>query len=1115
MLEVGTRVEVVGKEVKGRVAYVGTTAFSSGKWVGVILDEPKGRNNGTVQGRTYFTCSDSHGIFVRQLQLRVLDEDVSPPTPDCCASVISAESLAVVEKLPEEPPAETSTERADSEASSGQLRAQIQDLEEKLDMLARKRQEDRAQLKDYERTKLQVQQLLEFKAKITESQTELQRQLSNARREAQEAAEERDRQANELAELLETMEMATVEKEMAEEKLDQLQQELDHWKEKYEMLELDHRILTTELSDPSSTGSGGGYRVQQLEQQNTKLKEGLVQLRDMVASMRHEQQQKQKELERTTAENVELVRVRSHMEERMQQAERTVSDLQEQLDMALGAEQMVEYLTEKNLTLEENVRELREAVDDLEKLQDVNDQLQEQARETELELREEAEMARAQVTESHRRLEALAEALANTERTVGHYRELTAQLRDHASELEHQQQQLLSREEEEVSLATTPSTAVTADLRVQGLAVDLELRRLEAAQATRHVDYLCAFLPEAFLARDHEAVLMLLLVSRLTAKCEILAVQVRHKFRAPAGELTAEAVLGGPESERYAYGNLLLFLLYELQGLLHQYETALNTCSTELFMKAATLFPEMVAQEKLVDLYLQLLRRDELDEHVPLENLEKVLSYFHSLYAVHLANERVDGAHLIGDTLRSLSAAGDATLCSLSAVRLLLTTTGDATALLDECLTQAKGAQQVLRRARRCLPASANLEVGSELREELREACRSLGRAAAVALTLHRAAAAHAVQAPPLLADKLKELAHEATDRVYGKEDDGPERLREAIAQGQQLALRLATLLQSGDLERQREPMPEPPVQTCARTARQQACDLEALLAKLEARDADIAALRKALKIKSDEYSEMHVRKDMAEKRLELSARDGDERMGKLQRQLDETRILLRRKEKEFEETLDHLQADIDALEAERGELKDKLKLVSKKTLYKGLSEATGGFPAPAWPLLQDLRTALGHIQRERGRLRVHRTGALATGTLRSLDSLARSSRMREALRRLVRARGDVTQLCANVCVVDLERDPTGRVLVDQRVKALKASRTLSDTLLEAAAKAPGAHVAAHWRGFPTPALGQALHNEGGRFVGRFCSAGAKPAAATPLLLDGVVLRRLHAQLVA
>ena len=65
----GSPVEVIGKGQRGTVAFIGTTLFASGKWVGVILDEGKGKNDGTVQGKRYFTCEENHGIFVRQSQV--------------------------------------------------------------------------------------------------------------------------------------------------------------------------------------------------------------------------------------------------------------------------------------------------------------------------------------------------------------------------------------------------------------------------------------------------------------------------------------------------------------------------------------------------------------------------------------------------------------------------------------------------------------------------------------------------------------------------------------------------------------------------------------------------------------------------------------------------------------------------------------------------------------------------------------------------------------------------------------------------------------------------------------------------------------------------------------
>lgn len=54
VLKVGCRVNIPGKSVKGTVQYIGNTGFATGKWIGISLDEPKGKNNGTVQDKQYF-----------------------------------------------------------------------------------------------------------------------------------------------------------------------------------------------------------------------------------------------------------------------------------------------------------------------------------------------------------------------------------------------------------------------------------------------------------------------------------------------------------------------------------------------------------------------------------------------------------------------------------------------------------------------------------------------------------------------------------------------------------------------------------------------------------------------------------------------------------------------------------------------------------------------------------------------------------------------------------------------------------------------------------------------------------------------------------------------------
>jgi len=70
------------------------------------------------------------------------------------------------------------------------------------------------------------------------------------------------------------------------------------------------------------------------------------------------------------------------------------------------------------------------------------------------------------------------------------------------------------------------------------------------------------------------------------------------------------------------------------------------------------LYPEMVQQEKALDMYVELLRKDQLDENVQLEALEKVATYFHSIYAVQFSGIH-NGVALLTDQAKVLLAAAD------------------------------------------------------------------------------------------------------------------------------------------------------------------------------------------------------------------------------------------------------------------------------------------------------------------------------------------------------------------------------------------------------------------------------------------------------------------------
>ena len=61
------------------VQYTGNTQFAAGDWIGVVLDNATGKNDGAVHGHRYFECQPGHGMFVRPAAATVIDRPIPKP----------------------------------------------------------------------------------------------------------------------------------------------------------------------------------------------------------------------------------------------------------------------------------------------------------------------------------------------------------------------------------------------------------------------------------------------------------------------------------------------------------------------------------------------------------------------------------------------------------------------------------------------------------------------------------------------------------------------------------------------------------------------------------------------------------------------------------------------------------------------------------------------------------------------------------------------------------------------------------------------------------------------------------------------------------------------------
>ncbi|XP_027799578.2 dynactin subunit 1 isoform X9 [Marmota monax] len=1171
-LRVGSRVEVIGKGHRGTVAYVGATLFATGKWVGVILDEAKGKNDGTVQGRKYFTCDEGHGIFVRQSQIQVFEDGAdttSPETPDSSASKVlkreGAETAAKTSKLEEEG-----------------LRAQVRDLEEKLETLRLKRAEDKAKLKELEKHKIQLEQVQEWKSKMQEQQADLQRRLKEARKEAKEALEAKERYMEEMADTADAIEMATLDKEMAEERAESLQQEVEALKERVDELTTDLEILKAEIEEKGSDGAASSYQLKQLEEQNARLKDALVRMRDLSSSEKQEHVKLQKLMEKKNQE-LEIVRQqRERLQEELSQAESTIDELKEQVDAALGAEEMVEMLTDRNLNLEEKVRELRETVGDLEAMNEMNDELQENARETELELREQLDMAGARVREAQKRVEAAQETVADYQQTIKKYRQLTAHLQDVNRELTNQQEASVERQQQPPP-ETFDFKIKFAETKAHAKAIEMELRQMEVAQANRHMSLLTAFMPDSFLrpGGDHDCVLVLLLMPRLICKAELIRKQAQEKFEL-SENCSERPGLRGAAGEQLSFAAGLVYSLSLLQATLHRYEHALSQCNVDVYKKVGSLYPEMSAHERSLDFLIELLHKDQLDETVNVEPLTKAIKYYQHLYSIHLAEQPEESTMQLADHIKFTQSALDCMSVEVGRLRAFLQCGQEATdiaLLLRDLETSCSDIRQFCKKIRRRMPGTdapgipAALAFGPQVSDTLLDCRKHLTWVVAV---LQEVAAAAAQLIAPLAENEglpvaaLEELAFKASEQIYGSPSSSPyECLRQSCNILISTMNKLATAMQEGEYDAERPPSKPPPVELRAAALRAEITDAEGLGLKLEDRETVIKELKKSLKIKGEELSEANVRLSLLEKKLDSAAKDADERIEKVQTRLEETQALLRKKEKEFEETMDALQADIDQLEAEKAELKQRLNSQSKRTieglrgpppsgiatLVSGIAgeeqqrgvvpgQAPGSLPGPGLvkdsPLLLQqisaMRLHISQLQHENSILK----GAQMKASLAALPPLhvAKLSlpphegpggeiAAGALYRKTSQLLETLNQLSTRTHVVDITRtSPAAKSPSAQLMEQVAQLKSLSDTieklkdevLKETVSQRPGATVPTDFATFPSTAFLRAKEEQQDDtvYMGKVtfsCAAGL--GQRHRLVLTQEQLHQLHSRLIS
>jgi dynactin 1 len=702
---------------------------------------------------------------------------------------------------------------------------------------------------------------------------------------------------------------------MAEEKADTLQLELETAKERIEELTLDLEILKTEMQEKSvirvegEPGTGvSTYELKQLEQQNTRLRETLVRMRDLSAHEKHEIQKLQKEFDLKKSEVQELQRIKEKLSSRVDELEAQIVDLQEQVDAALGAEEMVEQLGEKKMELEDRVKALEEEVLELEALEEVHEQLVESNHELELDLREELDMAHAAKREALREKDAAFETVLDRDSTILKFRELVQRLNDNAQELrEKLNQESQSSGKEHRLTETIDFKQVFAESKAHTRAIDLQLRQIELTQVNEHIKYLLAYMPETFMARggDHDAILVILLVSRIVFKAGIIVTQTRERF-GPVSLIDRNAIMQGHEVHQFAFRSRLLHFIHNLQSIMHQFLFGLSTCSPDVLLRVGSSMPEMIAQEKIVDGIVELLKLNQLDENSSTDNIEKCVSFFNAMYSVLLTNEGLTNeTQMVRDCVASITTACDSIETDSAIIRGLIQggdETSESGLLLQFIITNTENIRQQLKLIKRRLPQDVSvtkcnlspntLQNLKQTTDNLSKVLSLLNLTAKHVIAYVTSDAADATSMVSISHTKLWELFAQLSERVYEQDDRGASHnIKNVLSNANTDMSQLAQYLLDHEYEImsvQPAEKTQMPIVTRAQIVKKQLEETKMLTAVLENKEAEIRQLKMNAKLKQSELSEMQIRKDLAEKKLSVLQNDLEVNTAKLKKDYDE-----------------------------------------------------------------------------------------------------------------------------------------------------------------------------------------------------------------------------------
>ncbi|PKX99152.1 putative dynactin [Aspergillus novofumigatus IBT 16806] len=773
-------------------------------------------------------------------------------------------------------PSLTSSSQRQAQNNSAAVARELDEMKTKLRVMEKKRAEDREKLKTLE--KLQSERD-KFEAIIQKLQAKYQPQqleIGELRKKLKDTEAKLEEVERLQAEHESILEMAALDREMAEETA-------DAFKHEFEELELELDVLREENEElgqvmtPEEKSSHGWL---QMEKTNERLREALIRLRDMTQQQESELRDQIKELQQDLEDYAAIKSQYEATKEKLLVSENNVEDLKQQLETALGAEEMIEELADKNMRYQEEINELKAAIEDLEALKEINDELEYNHIETEKQLQEEIDYR---------------ESLFNEQcRKISQQDELDMRASQQISEAEANDLTTRSRAMIDLNMKLQASMAKT-----QTKTIDIELNRMNAEEAIQHLSILKLYLPDYF---DGER-------------------DSRVSFKASLMNNTIPSIATALDD---------IFLMY--------ISSLSDRCSAENFESIKGALFEMEPVERTLNFWMEGLKKNELNLRKSIALLshlaETLLPTSLEAFADELCMRSSLTQSYIDHTATCMAQEGDEE-CSLLFTK------------ADGFVSQARGLKVALGKVCRTLEdlrsrslslsrdVAGPFKSAEEAAKELSALARQLGENLAILIS-------DETRIKPLTIEEASKTMSE-TSTAYCLPSEGSEnndtmsllhsRLRTLSGLLEELDAVSSDLSITTEFERRPAPWIARAAELRSNKTNSPDADEEIRRLKNEIHEASTA-----LGVKDKTIEEQALRVELVESRMREATKKAS-MVKDLESKIEEMQV----KQADLEGVIETQRKDLQALEAEREELKNRLERVKRLSGTTGVGTTTDG----------------------------------------------------------------------------------------------------------------------------------------------------------------------------